>query len=567
MTIRLKVLLLVGVAMGLVLMMGMALYQGVRNGRAQRDRFTLIHAQIDGHARLRLEAGRYLHALLRARDHGEDTRALAREMEAFVDREGERLKQAAAQERALDISSAPRTTEEELEAMIRELREWIVRVEQAVRGLPDDTRLAAAEWRLLKASEREVGELIQRSLDQELEEKERQFADSEAQIRRVGRLALIIPAVSCVLLVSLLLIILIPMGNSLRALLAGVQRMGRGSSDVELPTQRKDELGVLSRAFNQMAWELKETLLEKQHLMKAEAEATAREVRRYNALLEQTVRERTEALAQANTRLTESLEQLKTTQAQLIFSDRLASMGRLAAGVGHEINNPLSYVLSNLNYVHRTLLEFQERLPAEDREELLEVVKEAREGAERVRLIVQDLRTLSRQDDTAMDPVDLGAVVRGTAKLVSRELRYRARLVEEVEEVPPVLGSMARLGQVFLNLIINAAHAIAPGREDENEIRVVVRQSTPERVLVEVRDTGCGIPEENLSRIFEPFFTTRPVGEGTGLGLSVCHGIITSMGGEMTVESKVGHGTVFRIALPVARRPEAGGEDGETAAS
>jgi signal transduction histidine kinase len=140
--------------------------------------------------------------------------------------------------------------------------------------------------------------------------------------------------------------------------------------------------------------------------------------------------------------------------------------------------------------------------------------------------------------------------------MAAHELRHRARFVEDCAGVPPVRGNAARLGQVLLNLIINAAHAIEPGRVEQNEIRVAARERSPGKVTLEVSDTGCGIPPENLSRIFEPFFTTKEVGVGTGLGLWVCQGIVTSLGGELTVESTPGRGTTFHITLPVAEVAE-----------
>jgi two-component system NtrC family sensor kinase len=151
-------------------------------------------------------------------------------------------------------------------------------------------------------------------------------------------------------------------------------------------------------------------------------------------------------------------------------------------------------------------------------------------------------------------------VVRSAAKMAAHEIRHRARFVEDCEGAPPVRGNGSRLIQVLLNLLINAAHAIEPGRVEENEIRVVARESASGRVTVEVSDTGCGIPPENLPRIFEPFFTTKAVGVGTGLGLPVCQGIITSLGGELTVESTPGRGTTFRITLPIAEDAESQGQ-------
>jgi two-component system NtrC family sensor kinase len=143
--------------------------------------------------------------------------------------------------------------------------------------------------------------------------------------------------------------------------------------------------------------------------------------------------------------------------------------------------------------------------------------------------------------------------VHAAVKIAAHEIRRRARLVEELGDVPPVLGNASRLGQVFLNLLINAAQAIPEGHVEQNEIRITARQETPTHVVVEFRDTGCGIPPENLERIFDPFFTTKPVGEGTGLGLSLVHSILTALGGSITVQSQVDRGTTFRVSLPAAK--------------
>ncbi|QDF02511.1 sensor histidine kinase [Myxococcus xanthus] len=269
------------------------------------------------------------------------------------------------------------------------------------------------------------------------------------------------------------------------------------------------------------------------------------------ALLEETVRERTAALEAANVKLSRSLEQLRATQAQLLFADRLIALGRIAAGVGHEINNPLAFILSNLEYIHQELQQ-KEHLSEQDRQEVLEALAETRDGAERIRLIVRDLQTLSRAEDVGTGPSDLGSVVRTAAKMAMHELRHRARLVVECEGLPPVQGNGARLGQVFLNLLLNAAQSIVPGEVENNEVHVVACESKAGRVAVEVRDTGCGISPEHRERIFDPFFTTKPLGVGTGLGLAVCHGIVTSLGGTLTVESGPERGSIFRVTLPVA---------------
>ncbi|NMO23147.1 GAF domain-containing protein [Pyxidicoccus fallax] len=243
----------------------------------------------------------------------------------------------------------------------------------------------------------------------------------------------------------------------------------------------------------------------------------------------------------------------KAMQAQLVVSDRLAAVGTLAAGVAHEINNPLAFVLSNLSFLSGELQGVARELPPGRTAEMEEVLREASDGAHRVRQIVRDLRTFSRGDDEVATSVNIQAVLESAITMARGELKMRAQIVREYREVPLVEGNEGRFGQVFLNLLINAAQAIPEGKPDQNEVRLVLRQSG-DRVIVEVHDTGSGMPPEVRARIFDPFFTTKPVGEGTGLGLSICHGIVTGFGGEITVESEEGRGSVFRVSLPVAQR-------------
>ncbi|WP_228557010.1 ATP-binding protein [Myxococcus sp. AB025B] len=242
----------------------------------------------------------------------------------------------------------------------------------------------------------------------------------------------------------------------------------------------------------------------------------------------------------------------KRSQAQLMLADRMASMGLLAAGIAHELNNPLAYVLSNLDFLHATVGPRARPLTPDDLVECRQVLDDAREGAERMRQIVRQLRVFSRVDDTREEPVDVHRVLDSVAQMAASEVRPRARLVKSYGEVPPVRGNEGKLFQVFLNLVINAAHAIEEGQSETNEIRITTRPDDGARVLVEVRDTGGGIPPEHLRRIFDPFFTTKSAGIGTGLGLSICDTIVTALGGHISVESSVGVGTTFRVALHAA---------------
>jgi two-component system, cell cycle sensor histidine kinase and response regulator CckA len=178
------------------------------------------------------------------------------------------------------------------------------------------------------------------------------------------------------------------------------------------------------------------------------------------------------------------------------------------------------------------------------------VLSEAREGAERVRQIVRQLKSFSRPDEERMDAVDVHAVLDSAVMLAANEIKHRARLKRDYGPVPRVMGNEGRLCQVFLNLVVNAAQAIAEGAVEKNEIRLNTRLGHDGKVLVEVQDTGSGIPREALGRIFDPFFTTKPVGVGTGLGLAICHGIITGLGGDILVESEPGRGTTMRVVLP-----------------
>jgi len=239
----------------------------------------------------------------------------------------------------------------------------------------------------------------------------------------------------------------------------------------------------------------------------------------------------------------EDVTEKRALEAQLLLADRMSALGTLAAGVAHEINNPLAFILANLTYA----LEELARTSAAPGE-VVRALEEAREGSVRVREIVRDLKTFSRPEERLDDEVDLPAVLRSAMSLAQNELRHRAQLEADLRPVPPVAASAHRLGQVFLNLLINAAQAIPEGQADRHRIRVACRPEGS-RVLVEVSDTGAGIAEEHLLRIFEPFFTTKPVGIGTGLGLSVCHGIVTAIGGDITVESRPG-ATTFRVVLP-----------------
>ncbi|MCP3144678.1 PAS domain S-box protein [Pyxidicoccus xibeiensis] len=246
-------------------------------------------------------------------------------------------------------------------------------------------------------------------------------------------------------------------------------------------------------------------------------------------------------------------------QARLMLAERMASVGTLAAGVAHEINNPLAYLTANLSFARDELsaLLGEGARSAEARlsqtlAAAQSALAEAQQGADRVRTIVRDLKTFSRVDSADNADVDVRQVLESTLNLATTEIRHRARLVKQFDEVPRVRANESRLGQVFLNLLVNAAQAIPGGTPERHEIRVATRVGTQNRVVVEVADTGMGIAAEHLSRLFDPFFTTKEPGVGTGLGLSICHSLVASLGGEIHVESEPGRGSTFRVLLPAA---------------
>ncbi len=239
----------------------------------------------------------------------------------------------------------------------------------------------------------------------------------------------------------------------------------------------------------------------------------------------------------------------RALQTRLALADRMASVGTLAAGVAHELNNPLAYVTANLSWLGEILASGAARAEA-TQADLRQAIEDARSGAERMRQIIRDLRTFSRGDETRLGEVRVEPVLESCISIAWNEIRHRARLVRDFRAVATVHGNEARLGQVFLNLIVNAAQAIPEGAADRNEIRITVR-SEGDRVAVEVKDSGSGIASEHRARIFDPFFTTKPLGVGTGLGLSICHNLVTAMGGAIEVESEPLQGALFRVLLKV----------------
>lgn len=293
-------------------------------------------------------------------------------------------------------------------------------------------------------------------------------------------------------------------------------------------------------------------------------------------LMQQRLNHRNEELALA-------YRQIKSSQVQLVQSEKMASLGQMVAGVAHEINTPLGYVKNNVILARDLISHIQVRLQAyedlmlrllsgeadeSEVETMLETLGELREhfdasyppedvenlfddtlhGVEQISEIVLNLRDFSRLDQAPVENVSLNQCLDSALLIARNVLKHKAQVIKEYGEIPQVTCSPSQINQVFLNLLTNAAHAI------EKQGRILIKTHFDEHfVHATVQDTGRGIPEENLKKIFDPFFTTKPIGEGTGLGLSIAYKIVRSHGGHLRVASKVGVGTKFAVSLPLNR--------------
>ncbi|CAH0348053.1 ATP-binding protein [Aquabacterium sp. CECT 9606] len=284
-----------------------------------------------------------------------------------------------------------------------------------------------------------------------------------------------------------------------------------------------------------------------------------------------------QALLQEKSEQQDLIKKLEEAHHQLLQAEKMASIGQLAAGVAHEINNPIGFVGSNMGTLREYVQSLLELIAAYEshepdmaasirqhmaslraqidlsylRQDIPNLVRESIDGIERVRKIVQDLKDFSHVDEAQWQWADLRCGLDSTLNIVQNEIKYVAEVVKNYGDIPDVECMPSQLNQVFMNLLVNAAHAM---HERRGKITVTVGTALPEAVFVEIADEGHGIAPENLKRIFDPFFTTKAIGKGTGLGLSLSYGIVKKHGGQITVESRHGVGTVFRMVLPV-RQP------------
>jgi len=352
-------------------------------------------------------------------------------------------------------------------------------------------------------------------------------------------------ALALALALGLVLLIVRDMVSPVRALEERSDEMARGELARPVPPSGEaDEIGRLSFAFEEMRRALRDKLRSTESL---------------NIDLEREVRRRTEVLEQRNAELHDALEKLRRAQNDLIRSEKLASMGRLVAGIAHEINNPVNAVINTLAPLEEAIktmaAERDGDAAARGAGEAQEMLRVVQRGAARTKAIVQALHNYSRGDEQRPRELVVARSVDDTLDL----LRHRLRNVRVEKEIDPELrlhGFPGQIDQVFMNLISNAAQALGT-RDSGGTIRIAARKQA-EDVEITVADDGPGIPADVIPKIFDPFFTTKDVGEGSGLGLSIVHGIVDRHGGRIMVESQVGTGTTFRIVLPVRAAATAG---------
>ena len=300
------------------------------------------------------------------------------------------------------------------------------------------------------------------------------------------------------------------------------------------PWGEADEIGRLAMIFEEMRRSLRDRL---------------RSTESINVDLEREVRRRTEALEERNAELHEAMDKLRRAQDNLVRSEKLASMGRLVAGIAHEINNPVNAVINSLGPLEEAVKRIgagEGGPPAEIAKEAEEILAVVQRGAARTKAIVQALHGYARGDDSVQREVNLARSVDETLGLLQHRLR-KVKVVKEIEPNATIRGFPGQVDQVLMNLLTNAAQAIG---DRDGTIRVIA-QNQDARVLLTVADDGPGIPKDVLPHIFDPFFTTKDVGEGSGLGLSIVHGIIERHGGHIDVESEPGRGTQFAISFPL----------------
>lgn len=379
-------------------------------------------------------------------------------------------------------------------------------------------------------------------------------ADGETlthHLRRIRQYSGLILFITLILGVTLAVMLSHSIIPPIQKLMQASKRVANGDLNSEVMVSRFDEVGQLTQSFNSMIQDLRAAAENKQRYLK--------EVESLNQQLEK--------------RVETKIEELKSTQSQLLQSEKLASIGQLAAGVAHEINNPVGYINSNISTLKQYLKDlfrvldgyeqiekqvqgetiFSEVKNIKDevdlsylKEDIEELMDESQEGVTRVKQIVQDLKDFSHVDEAEWQWADLHKGLDSTLNVAHNETKYKAEIIKQYGDIPHVKCMPSQINQVFMNLIVNAAHAI-----EKRGLITISTRSDEVSVYIAIADTGKGMSEDVLKRIFDPFYTTKPIGKGTGLGLSLSYGIIEKHNGQIKVESEVGSGTTFTIVLPV----------------
>ncbi len=292
---------------------------------------------------------------------------------------------------------------------------------------------------------------------------------------------------------------------------------------------------------------------------------------------EEELKKSKEMLEAHHKELEKAYAELKAAQSQILQQEKMASIGQLAAGIAHEVNNPVGFIMSNLSSLQKYVSRLSEFIDVQTETikklsgdgKILNAIKESRkslkvdyiiddlgnlireslDGAERVKKIVQDLKSFSRIDEAEWKMADINAGIESTINIVWNELKYKATVKKEYGDMPLTKCNPGQLNQVFMNILVNAAHAI----EKQGEITMKTWHDNG-YIYISISDTGCGIPADKIDRIFEPFFTTKEVGKGTGLGLSIAYDIVKKHNGDIIVESEVGKGTTFTVKVPVVEK-------------
>jgi len=360
--------------------------------------------------------------------------------------------------------------------------------------------------------------------------------------------------------------------KQLKVLMTATNSISSGKLDVYIPVSGKDEIAAVSDAFNLMAKNLHE-VSERRDLFESE-------LKELNQKLEEIVLRRTKVINDKNQQLEAANKSIKETQSKLMHSDKMASVGLLAAGVAHEINNPMSFIISNVEILEEYSLQFQalislyQQMSLEEgdksnllyiiqefenkidltfiQEDLPGLIKDTKEGTNRVKDIVKGLKEFSHADQVNhFSMSNLNDCIESTLKVVNNEIKYHCDIRTSLNDLPPTYCASGQIKQVILNLLINAGHAITDKGVIEIGSNLINNQ-----IEISIKDTGCGISEEQMDKLFDPFYTTKPIGKGTGLGLAISYGIIQDHKGNIKIDSEVGKGSTFTLILPITTTPE-----------